>query len=52
MSIEHELLSSLDYDNVIVDFVNWKVKKRPLNIIFKIKMLIKNDKFILKCTLL
>jgi len=22
MSIEHELLSSLDYDNVIVDFVN------------------------------
>ncbi|CAI6371339.1 unnamed protein product [Macrosiphum euphorbiae] len=30
MSIEHELLSSLDYENVIEDFANEKARKKPL----------------------
>jgi hypothetical protein len=30
MSIEHELLSSLDYENVIETFANEKVRKKPL----------------------
>ena len=30
MSIEQELLSSLDYENVIEDFANEKAMKKPL----------------------
>lgn len=30
MSIEHELLSSLDYENIIEDFANEKARKKPL----------------------
>ncbi len=30
MSIEHELLSSLDYENIIEDFANKKARKKPL----------------------
>jgi len=30
MSIEHELLSSLDYGNVIEDIANEKARKKPL----------------------
>lgn len=33
MSIEYELLSSLDYKNVVEDFANGKARKTPLKTI-------------------
>lgn len=32
MIIEHELLSSIDYENVIEEYANDKARKKPLKI--------------------